>query len=79
MGVIKITREGDGIFAQLQGQPKVELLPRSESEFFSNDVNATTKFVKDDEGNAVEIVMNQAEIQVHGFKKMNQDSNGNFA
>ena len=34
MGILTVTKEGDKVFAQLTGQPKFEIFPKSETEFF---------------------------------------------
>jgi hypothetical protein len=47
-----ITREGDRLFGQVQGegQPKLELLPKSETEFGVRELNAQVIFIKDSDG-----------------------------
>jgi CubicO group peptidase (beta-lactamase class C family) len=66
---IKVTKEGDKLFAQATGQPKIELFPRSESEFFSDIVVMKVNFVKDDQGKVTKIVINQSGITIEGAKK----------
>lgn len=52
-----ITREGNRLFGQVQGpdQPKLELLPNSETEFGVREVNAQVIFVKDSNGKVSKI------------------------
>ncbi len=50
VGVITITTEGDRIYSQLSGQPKFEIFPMSDDEFFWKVVDAKIKFLKDDKG-----------------------------
>ena len=45
--VMTITREGNGLFAQLSGQPKFEIFPKAETEFFWKAVRAEVAFVWD--------------------------------
>jgi hypothetical protein len=45
--LMAITREGDGLFAQLSGQPKFEIFPKAEGEFFWKAVRAEVAFVRD--------------------------------
>lgn len=45
--VMTITREGSGIFGQLTGQPKFEIFPKGEAEFFWKAVRAEVTFVRD--------------------------------
>jgi len=48
--IMTISREGDRLFAQLTGQPKLEIFPKSESVFFWKAVQAEIAFVKDSAG-----------------------------
>ncbi len=48
--ILTVTREGDRLFAQLTGQPRFEIFPKSETEFFWKVVNAQVSFVKDATG-----------------------------
>src|SRR5262249_10313663 len=45
--IFTITREGDRLFAQLTGQPKLEVFPESDREFFYKAVAAQITFVAD--------------------------------
>jgi len=56
---IAITREGDRIFAQATGQPKLEIFPESETKFFLKVVDAQMVFVKDGTGRAETLVLHQ--------------------
>jgi CubicO group peptidase (beta-lactamase class C family) len=57
--IMTVTREGDRLYAQLTGQPKVEIFPKSPTEFFWKVVNAQVTFVKDDAGKVVKAVHHQ--------------------
>ena len=50
-GKMKVTRDGKKLMAKLRGQPNLEILPIAEDEFRWKDVNASIKFVRDDDGN----------------------------
>ncbi len=69
VGILTVTKEGDKLFAQMVGQPKLELLPRSESEFFSDIVIIKVNFIKDDNGNVRKMTINQSGMQLEGTKK----------
>jgi CubicO group peptidase (beta-lactamase class C family) len=58
--IMTITREGDRLFAQLTGQPKSEIFPKSETNFFWKVVNAQVEFVTDAKGQVTKAVHNQA-------------------
>ena len=57
--ILTVTREGTGLFAQLTGQPKFEIYPKSPTEFFWKVVDAQVTFVKDDSGKVVKAVHHQ--------------------
>ena len=57
--ILTVTRESDHIFAQLTGQPKFEIFPKSSTEFFWKVVNAQVTFVKDNSGKVVKAVHSQ--------------------
>lgn len=48
--VINVTTENNKLFAQLSGQPKFEIFPLKEDEFFWKVVEARIKFLKDSSG-----------------------------
>jgi D-alanyl-D-alanine-carboxypeptidase/D-alanyl-D-alanine-endopeptidase len=54
-----VTREGNQLFAQLTGQPKSEILPASETEFFWKDVDAQVTFVTNEAGHVTRAVHKQ--------------------
>jgi CubicO group peptidase (beta-lactamase class C family) len=47
-GVMLITSEAERLYAQLSGQPRLEIFPFSDSEFFWKAVDANIRFVKGD-------------------------------
>jgi CubicO group peptidase (beta-lactamase class C family) len=53
VGVLNVTTTEDRLFAQLSGQPKFEIFPASEYEFFWKVVDAKLKFDKNDKGEIV--------------------------
>ena len=53
-----ITREGDKLFGQPPGDSKEELQPQDDGSFLVTNVNAKVKFIRDDKGKVVEIVVN---------------------
>jgi CubicO group peptidase (beta-lactamase class C family) len=58
--IMTVTREGDRLFAQLTGQPKHEIFPKSESEFFWKVVNAQVTFVRDNSGKVTKAIHEQS-------------------
>lgn len=68
--VVTITNEGGKLTATVPGQPKIELTPSSETEFFVSGVNAQLKFTKDDNGQVTGLALNQngRELQAKKIK-----------
>jgi len=56
---ITISREGDHLFEQATGQPKFEIFPESEKDFFLKVVDAQITFVTNSEGRAAGLVLHQ--------------------
>lgn len=54
-----LTKENDKLFGQITGQPKIELFPESETEFFLKVVSAQIKFEKDESGKVTHLIINQ--------------------
>lgn len=54
-----ITNEAGKLTASVPGQPKIELTPLSETEFFVSGVNAQLRFIKDSSGQVTGLVLNQ--------------------
>ena len=57
--VLAVTREGNHLFAQLTGQPKAEIFPQSEREFFYKIVKAQISFESDAQGRTTGLVLHQ--------------------
>ena len=51
--VLTVTKEGDRLFAQMTGQGKAEIFPKSEAEFFWKVISAQITFVKNDKGEVI--------------------------
>ncbi|HEV8073402.1 MAG TPA: serine hydrolase [Opitutaceae bacterium] len=54
-----ITQDGDRVFTQMGDQPRFEIFPKSETEFFLKEVNAQLTFVKDANGKVVSVINHQ--------------------
>lgn len=57
--ILTITREGDKLFAQATGQPKAQIFPESEREFFYKVVDAQITFETDNTGRAISLTLHQ--------------------
>ena len=58
--ILTITREGDYLFVQATGQPKLEIFPESERDFFLKVVDAQITFEIDSNGRATELILHQS-------------------
>ncbi len=59
IGILTVTKEGRHLYAQLGGQPRYEIFPKSDTEFFWKVVDAQATFVKDKNGKAIKVVHHQ--------------------
>jgi len=57
--IIAVSREGDRLFSQATGEPKFQLFPESDRDYFYKDMEAQITFVTGDEGRATELVIHQ--------------------
>lgn len=58
--IITVSKADDRLFVQLTGQPRFEIYPCSETEFFLKVVKADITFVKDTAGKVNSLILNQA-------------------
>jgi uncharacterized pyridoxamine 5'-phosphate oxidase family protein len=57
--ILTVSREGNRLYAQMKGQPKMEIFPRSQTTFFSRLVPAQVTFVKDTQGEVTGLIHEQ--------------------
>ncbi|MGO8817000.1 MAG: serine hydrolase [Terriglobia bacterium] len=57
--ILTITREGDQLFAQATGQPKFQIFPESQRDFFLKVVDAQITFETDSSGRATSLTLHQ--------------------
>jgi hypothetical protein len=62
---LTITREDDHLFAQATGQPKFQIFPESDRDYFLKVVDAQITFVTDGNGRARELILHQAGMDQH--------------
>jgi hypothetical protein len=61
---ISIVREGDHLFAQINGQ-KSEIFPESIREYFFKAFDSQLTFVTDGNGRATELILHEGGTDVH--------------
>ncbi len=57
--ILTVTREGDQLFAQATGQPKLEIFAESERDYFYKVVDAQITFQTDAQGKATGLILHQ--------------------
>jgi hypothetical protein len=57
--ILTFSREGDKFFTQATGQGRIEIFAETETDFFSEVVDAQVTFVKDDKGQVTQVVLHQ--------------------
>lgn len=63
--VMMVTRENERFLTQVAGQPKFEILPESDHDFFLKAYDAQMSFVTDARGRATELIVHQEGETVH--------------
>jgi beta-lactamase regulating signal transducer with metallopeptidase domain len=67
-GIVAVTRRGDHFYAQLTGQPAVEVYPESDSEFFFKVVPAQLSFERGPDGAAAAVVLHQNGLELRAVR-----------
>jgi CubicO group peptidase (beta-lactamase class C family) len=57
--ILTVTRDGDRLFVQATGQPKLELFAEGEKDYFLKAVDAQVTFEVSGQGNAISLVLHQ--------------------
>jgi CubicO group peptidase (beta-lactamase class C family) len=57
--ILTVTREGEQLFVQATGQPKLEIFPESEHDYFLKVVDAQITFETDSQGKGTGLVLHQ--------------------
>jgi len=63
---LTVTREGSHLFVQATGQPKFEVFPESERDYFLTAVDAQVTFQTDAHGRATQLVLHQNGANIPG-------------
>ncbi|MHC4534281.1 MAG: DUF3471 domain-containing protein, partial [Planctomycetota bacterium] len=68
VGKLTVTKDEGHLYVQLAGQPKFEVFPRSEMEFFLKVVQAEVIFTKDNDSHITGLILKQAGVNMTGKK-----------
>jgi CubicO group peptidase (beta-lactamase class C family) len=63
--VLAVTRDQDRFFVQATGQPKYEIFPESDREYFLKVEDVQITFITDDKGRATELILHQGRQDQH--------------
>ncbi len=66
--VLSITRDGDGIFVQVQQQPRLALIAESETKFFIKSAGLELVFVKDASGRVTHLILLQGKRETKAIR-----------
>ncbi|MEZ4588913.1 MAG: serine hydrolase [Gemmatimonadales bacterium] len=66
--VLTFTREGDSLFTQATGQPRIPIVPQSDSSFALTVAPASATFQKDADGKVTGLVMRQGGQELHATR-----------
>jgi len=66
--IITITRDEKGIYAQVTGQDKYQIYPKSEKEYFYKIVDAQITFVENEEGLVTGLILHQLGQEIKATK-----------
>jgi CubicO group peptidase (beta-lactamase class C family) len=66
--IVKVTSEDGKLMAQATGQPKFELFPSSETDFYLKVISAQVSFIKDGAGNVTAMTLSQNGRKTTGKK-----------
>jgi CubicO group peptidase (beta-lactamase class C family) len=70
---LTVTREGDHLFVQATGQPKFEIFPEGDRDYFLKVVDAKITFVTDSQGRATELILHQGGLDQHAKRAITQN------
>jgi CubicO group peptidase (beta-lactamase class C family) len=71
--IVTVTREGNHLYSQVNTQPKSEIFPEAENDYFMKDADAQITFVTDSQGRTTELVLHQNGQDRHA-KRIEGDS-----
>ena len=63
--ILTVTRDESHLFVQATGQPRFEIFPESDRDYFLKVVDAQITFITDDKGRATELVLHQGGRDQH--------------
>lgn len=68
VGMMKVIKENEHLYVQVDSQPRAEIFPRTPTEFFLKIVQADITFTKDQEGKVTSLTLKQSGLTLTGPK-----------
>ncbi|MFN0083886.1 MAG: DUF3471 domain-containing protein [Blastocatellia bacterium] len=66
---MNVVQVGDQLFAEIAGQPRIEMLPEAENKFFIREIQNFVTFTRDEKGEVVEAMIQMGERPIKAKKK----------
>jgi len=66
--ILTVTREDTHLYAQLTGQPRFEIFPKSDTNYFWKVVEAQVSFIKDSSGKVIKAVHHQNGATINALR-----------
>jgi len=73
---VSVTREGNRLFGQIANQPKMELVPESETQFYIREMDAPVTFVKSETGEVKEALVELGGRTLRGKRVIKEVASG---
>ncbi|MEP7340379.1 MAG: hypothetical protein ABI977_21795 [Acidobacteriota bacterium] len=66
---LKVVQTGDRLFAEIAGQPRIEMLPEAENKFFIREIQNFVTFTRNEKGEVIEAVVELGSRPIKAKKK----------
>src|SRR5207244_3088756 len=66
---MNVVQVGDRLFAELAGQPRIEMLPEAENKFFVREIQNFVTFTRNEKGEVIEAIVELGSRPIKAKKK----------
>lgn len=73
---LKVVQTGNQLFAEIAGQPRIELLPESENKFFIREIQSFVTFTRNEKGEVIEALVELGSRPIKAKKKSDDPATG---
>ncbi len=74
---MKVVQDGNRLFAEIAGQPRIEMLPEAENKFFIREIQNFVTFTRNEKGEVVEAVVELGSRPIKAKKKTEAPAGSN--